>query len=259
MAFTFGGALGTAQSKGTGNTVTITTGATAPVGSLVVVCIGVDNVATTDGDHGEVVSVVDSAGNTYIKAGEWTNGQGAAGEGATVAVYQSVLAAQLTSGGTITVTLGANVDARSAIAGYWTIGKASVAVAGLATQATDGADPAAMTLADLPSREYLFIGAHAYKGPYGSDSYAADGAFSVIADAGSGAFGIGTTGGGAVTNQSVGAGYRILTGTGTSYDATIANNRDSAGLFIALYEVDEELIEALFRGMARGHSRKMGR
>ena len=243
MAFTFGGALGTAQSKGTGNTVTITTGATAPVGSLVVVCIGVDNVATTDGDHGEVTSVVDSAGNLYLKAGEHTNAQGAAGGGSTVAVWQSVLAAQLSSGGTITVTLGANVGARSTVAGYWTIGKAGVAVAGLATQATDGADPATLTLADLPSREYLCIGAGSYEGPYGSDSYAADGAFSAIADAGSGAFGIGTTGGEAVTNQSVGAGYRILTGTGTSYDATIASNRDSAGLLVALYEVDVAVIQ----------------
>lgn len=243
MAFTFGGALGTAQSKGTLNVVTITTGATAPVGSLVVVCIGVDNVATTDGDHGEVTSVVDSAGNLYLKAGEHTNAQGAAGGGSTVAVWQSVLAAQLSSGGTITVTLGANVGARSAIAGYWTIGKAGVAVAGLVTQATDGADPATLTLADLPSREYLCIGAGSYEGPYGSDSYAADGAFSAIADAGSGAFGIGTTGGEAVTNQSVGAGYRILTGTGASYDATIASNRDSAGLLVALYEVDVAVIQ----------------
>ena len=238
MAFAFGGALGTAQSKGTGNTVAITTGATAPVGSLVVVCIGVDNVATTDGDHGGVTSVVDSAGNLYLKAGEHTNGQGTAGGGSTVSVWQSALDTQLSSGGTITVTLGSSVGARSAIAGYWTIGKSGVAVAGLVTQATDGADPAALTLADLPLREYLCIGAGSYEGPYGSDSYAADGAFSAIADAGSGAFGIGTTGGGAVTNQSVGAGYRILTGTGASYDATIASNRDSAGLLVALYEVD---------------------
>src|ERR1041384_4789690 len=102
MAFASLNTLGSNQNKTSGNSIAVTTTAAAESGHLVVVIVAIDNTGTGDGDNSEVNSISDSAGgNTWTKAREFTNGQGAANAGATVSVWFSVLTNQINSGGTI--------------------------------------------------------------------------------------------------------------------------------------------------------------
>ncbi len=143
MAFASVGIIGTSQSSTADqSSFVMTTTNTLEAGNLGVICIGCDNNQTTDGDEGAVTGVVDSAGNTWSKAHEHTNGQGAAKAGATVGMWYVVAGAQLTGGGTITVSLSNNTsrDKTCATAFEYTIGAGkTVQVEATNQLATDGA------------------------------------------------------------------------------------------------------------------------
>lgn len=229
MAFGSVGTIGTASS-GTLNqaSLVLTTGATAEAGNLVVVLIAVDNTGTTDADHSEISGVADSAGNTWTKAREFTNGQGTAQTGATVSAWFSQLANQLTSGGTITAsfTTAASADATAMSAWEFTA-SAAVSVASATELAGDAADPAAITLSGLASKEYLFIHALAYEGG-AAVVFTQDADYTTITQAGQG---VGAAG------MVVYGGFRILTGTGDTVDVATDTDRDHAQVLIALEEV----------------------
>jgi hypothetical protein len=88
MAIASVGTLGTAVNTGNNQaSIVLTTSATLEAGNLGVIVISVDNNQTTDGDEGAVSGVVDSAGNTWLKGAEFTNGQGTAQTGATCSVW----------------------------------------------------------------------------------------------------------------------------------------------------------------------------
>jgi hypothetical protein len=104
-------------------------------GELGILVIAVDNLDATDGDFGVVQNVTDSAGNTWQKAGEFTNGQGSAAAGATVAIWYTVASATLPTTGSITITLRAALTAKAAIGRAYSIAAgSSVNVAATATQ-----------------------------------------------------------------------------------------------------------------------------
>ena len=86
----------------------VATSATLEAGNVGICVIASDEggAGTTNGDSGEIVSVVDAAGNVWIEAIEFCNMQSSTiNNGACVAVWWTRAATQLTSGANITVTL----------------------------------------------------------------------------------------------------------------------------------------------------------
>lgn len=213
------------SSKTAGTTVSTSTARTVAVGDVLVVIIGANNVGTADGDNSEVSSVTDNLGNTYLKAGEFTNAQGSAAAGATCSIWYS----QITTAGNATATATfANSIAAKVITGakFTASAGATISVVGLATLANDNADPGSMSISGLASQEYLFIRGFASETTVNTPTVTSG--YSNI-DA------IGTSGGGAATNMSAAGESRITTGTGSTSDPTYTN-ADTASVFVALKE-----------------------
>lgn len=229
MAFGSGGSIGTNASGTINQTATVlTTTQVVEVGELAAVLVSSDNHATTDADHSEVSGVVDSAGNTWDKYGEFTNGQGTIQTGATVSLWGKRLGIQLPSGGTVTASF-TNASSRdaTAISGWkFTVGN-PVSVAALSTAVGDGADPAAIVISGLPSKEYLFLWAIGLEAQL-SVTITQDADYTAITHAGQGSGAAGSC---------VGGGFRIFTGTGDTVDAATSLGRDHAQVFVALQEV----------------------
>ena len=223
--WTFNNGIGGNNSKAAGTTVVITTTATVIVGKLIVVFTGWDNTDIKDVSTTRL-TVSDSAGNTYTQAKDFVNGEGAAGDGAHAAIFYSKVTAQLASGGTITVTSDTSRTAKAAAACYFTFtGGGVVSVAGSATNATDGADPAAMTISSLTSKKYLWLGCAAREGV--STGVANDADYASCINT------VGTSGGSAVSNMSVHGAYRVFTGTTDTYDMGWTS-ADFAQVYVAL-------------------------
>lgn len=231
MAFAAVGTLGTVQSA-TANqsTLVLTTSATLEAGNLGVIVIAVDNNQTTDGDESAVTGVVDSAGNTWTKGAEFTNGQGGAQAGATCSLWYKVAGTQLTSGGTITVSFSNNTvrDAAAATAHEFTIGAgATVSVEG--TPATQADDNAAITSFGTTTAniECLRICGGAEEGVQTLSTWSQGGWTQMSKN--------GTTGGGAAGNMGVQAMFKISTGTADNAGGTGALC-DRAAVYVALKE-----------------------
>jgi hypothetical protein len=233
MAFSAVTALGTAGVDTGGGNCVITTSADAEVGRLVVVLIGKDNVATADGTGSEITSVVDSTGaNTYVSAGRFVNGQGAANAGAYVDVYYSVIASQLNSGGTITITKSTDVDC-CATAYKATMGAGStVAVSQVQTQANDNADAASLATSSLANVEHLHIRAVASEYENANNLTVTDGTWTVLQGV------ISSTAGLPAVNMRIDGEYKISTSTGETSDPTMpSSTADRANVLIAFTEV----------------------
>src|SRR5262245_26190384 len=102
--------------------------ANASVGDLIIVAAAFDNPGTTDGDHSDVSSVTDSAGNTYTKLREYTNGNGSVSTGAVVWLGYCILTNAIVSGTTTWTVNFANqpqTGANALTAERYTIGAGS--------------------------------------------------------------------------------------------------------------------------------------
>lgn len=234
MAWTSVGTLGAVAVKAANQTsLLLGTGATAEAGNVVVVVVVVDNAGTADGDNADITSITDSVGgNTWTKAKEFTNAQGAAGAGTCVSVWFSKLANEIPFNGGITANFASAtaVDAAAMTAWEFTIGAGNVVtVKGSADLADDGVDPSAITVSGLTSQEYLWVHGLGAEGP-DNDAYTWDADYSQFsAD--------GTTGGAAASNQHVRGGFRIFTGTADTVDVTSTTaDRDYAQVLAALLE-----------------------
>ena len=222
--------LSSAESLVSGTTLAITTGVLAPVGGCIIVSTAWDNTDTADGETTRL-SCTDSAGNTYTKAVEFTNGQGAAAAGATVAVFFTDVTVDLPVGGTITVTCDTARTVKVAAARWFdkTVRTNTTTAISYQTNAGDAADPASMTISGLPSREYLFFHAVGLEGlttdviTYSTNYTSTNGD--------------GTNNGGAAdTNMNVRSEWRVLNWTGDSVDMGVSVARDYAQVFIAFRE-----------------------
>lgn len=234
MAIASVGTLGSVQSK-TANqaSLVLTTSATLEAANVGVILIAVDNNAAVDGDEGAVTGVVDSAGNTWSKLGEFTNAQTGAQLGATISVWMVKATTQLTSGGTITASFNntASRDASAATAWEYTVGaNKTLGVEGTnATLANDAADPGSMNVTTA-NISCLRIRASAGENNNTTTNWTKTAAFTSNFDAN------GTTGGGAATNMQVRGEWLISTSTGQASDPTQAS-ADWASIYIALKEV----------------------
>lgn len=229
MAFASIGTIGTGNSTATDTTLSLTTSAAAEAGNLVILCIGLDNHQTTDGQTSEISSVSDPNSNTWTKLGEFCNGQGAANDGATVSVWSSVITTTIASSSVITITL-ANSKARKCVSGWeFSLGASSVSVAGtLQTLANDAADPGSMSISGLSSKEYLFLRATASE-TADTTAVTTTASYTLITKAS--ASGAGT----AADQMSVFGEFRILTGTGDTSDPAYVS-ADHASVYMAIQE-----------------------
>lgn len=196
-------------------------------GELGVISIALDNVGTTDGDLSEVTSVTDTAGNTWIKAVEFTNGNGAAAAGATCSCWYTLATATLSAGGTITVnTSGA--PARKAITGHVFSYNSTITNVGSSTRADDAADAGSITVTPSSgSREHLYIRATACEST--NISYTPSTNFTAMDHTNSTTFGIG----GSAKNMGARGEYRIVTNSSDSTDPT-TSTANHASVMVAL-------------------------
>jgi hypothetical protein len=219
------------QKPGANNSWTITTTGVLNAGELGVIVLALDNTNTSDGDQNIVSSVTDSAGNTWSKAAEHQNGQsGQTLPGGTIcSIWYVVATSTLNSGGTISVSFAANLDARAATHWAFTKGASTtISVGGANTVQGDGINLPSLTLSGLTSREYLWIRGSSCE--TSSDSYVASTNFTAftVTNAKS-------TGGASATNQCARGEYRIATATSQTTDPD-QGNFDSASILVAFYE-----------------------
>ena len=241
MAWTSVGSIGGAQHTGSQNTVVMTTNATAVAGSVVVISVAINNTSTTDGNTTEVSSITDSVGgNTWTKAREFCNSQGAAAAGATVAMFFSILTNQIASGQTITANLANNINKKALAAWNFTVGSGNSAeVATAVDLPDDGGDFGSMTISSLNSQEYLF-----YRGSASETNTS----FVLTPTTSYTAVPKQTTAGGSSpTNIACYGEWIIATGTGHTSNPSYGLNHDQAHVFVAFREVagSPDVTEAL--------------
>jgi len=207
--------------------------ATINAGRLAILILALDNRSTADGQTSDVTNVTDTKGNTWTKAGEYTNTVGgAAADGATVAVWYSVITTQLTTSDTITTTYSGAVVAKGALCEVFSMGAVStVSIAGtVQVLANDNADAGSMTISGLSSAEYLFFRAIASETDTRTMS-ATTASYTTTTGVLSG------TGGSEKGHMAGTIEYRILTGTSSTSDPTMTDTTaDRASLFIAFKE-----------------------
>ncbi len=220
----------TANSKTAGTSLTCTVATeNMEAGKVAILWAGMDNVQTTDGNSTDYTSVQDSASNTWTKLREFTNGQGAAAGGATVCLFYSKLATQLTSG-TSTITLNhSSLTARGIVVKEFQITSGNVvSIVGTPQDlANDAADPGSMTVGSLTNSEHLFLRATALERATGGTWRATTNFTSSTCN--------GSNAGGAASNMDACGEFRILTGTTATSDPT-GTAVDCASVFLAVDE-----------------------
>ena len=236
MAIAYIGSSGfiVAQNETSQNTITSATlPNTIQVGRLVVIAAAINNIATADGETSDITSITDTKENLWIKAGEFTNTVGgAAGDGATCAIWYSLITTELTTSDTITVNFSANTTAKVIFGRVFSLIAGNTVIAtSLQTLANDNADAGSMTISGLNSLEYLFYRAIASE----TDVFTWTLTSGYNANAQGGQSG---TGGSEKNHMSVNSEFRILTGTSSTSDPTMTDTTaDRASLFIAFYEL----------------------
>jgi len=231
-AFTSLSTGGSASSTSSTNTLIINTGITFAVGEFYVALIAMDNLTTTDTNSNNVTSIVDTGGNTWTKAREWTNGNGTAATGATVAAFYCLVTVAMDSDGGDTITTNFSSAITSKAIKLWRFSVAAGStflVAGNATDvATDASTPPSMAISSLTSGEYLFLRAEAAESNSATE-WTVSSSYTNIpvvkADTGT-----------AGTSMEVRGEFRILTGTGSTSAPTLSGNVDRADIFLAIKE-----------------------
>ncbi len=218
--------IGTTQNKTAGTTTVLTTTAAVPAGALIGIWYSVDG----DGANanGEIESVTDSAGNTYV-VGEAVS-QGTTNAGVAGGIYYAKNATSLASGSTITLNwTGASSPAAKSVSAFYVEGidtTSPLDVIGTATGTST--TPSVSTSATTTQADVLTIGIVAREGPSG-DTFTQDASPAyatppVI---------VGTSGGGATSNVTLAGGRFIESATGVkTYNPTLGTSRDWAAVIV---------------------------
>lgn len=228
MALSDLGSLGTANHKTSSTGIAITTTQATAVGDIVTVQVATDNSVSTVGETSTHTSVTDTAGNTYTKVGEQTNGTGGANAGVTLSVWRSVHTSALASGDSITFARSGSVSAKAMSARRF--GRTSGSTLSYPTPQTNAQTgvPAPLTISGMTaSIEKLMVRCAAVESNAASITTETSG-WTLGND-------IGTSGGSAATNVSTRAEYLI--GTGTSYTSEPSgNNLQGCSIMFAVVE-----------------------
>jgi hypothetical protein len=223
---------GTVSTAGqdTGTALVITQGATAhPVGAVAFAIISSDNINTTEADHSEVVSVVDSKGNSWQKVLELTNGNGSAKAGVTHAVWKSTLDAAIASADTVTITFSADPGVSTAVLVSFTVAEGNTLVNGAtpAVATVDLANGVSRSVAGLSSKERLYLFTAGAENAAGVHFVSSNFTLLTAATQGTGTTGIKTT-----------SEYRVNTSTGETAGTTMGT-ADWVEFFFALEEAPD--------------------
>ena len=228
-AFATVGTFCTAQSKTAQDPYTFTTSAQLDQNNLGIIVVATDNLTGTDGNNNEHVGITDAASNSWTKAREFTNGQGAAAAGVTVSVWYSKAGANLASGGNVTVDFSGSITAKAVTCWEFTMDTTKVIqVDGGADLANDGADAGAITLSGLANIEHLWLRGTGVEN--NGTTYTASTNYTTFTHTSS------TTSGNPVASNIGARGeLRVFTGTSDSTDPTTAA-ADNASAMVVLSE-----------------------
>lgn len=231
MAWASVGNLNTGQNKASSTQVVSgTIGIAMNVGDVIVVSIAADNFSTTDGDNSEVSSVTASTGtNVFVKAGEFTNGNGVAAAGITSSLWFCVLTSALATTATIRANFNNAIVAKGiSVWGFTKAAGSNVQVEAKVTTVNDAsATLSNATISGLRNTEHLF---------FRSVASAVTG-FGFTATTNYTALGVNTTTGStADTNIQVAGEFRILSATTDTSSCAPTGTGDRAAVYIALTE-----------------------
>ena len=226
------GTLGTANDTTADTSFTLTPSATLNSGNIGILIIAKDNEGTTDTSNDECDEPTDSVGNTYTKLREYTNGNGAADAGATVCVFFTKATTDLTTAGTVTMTVTTN-SVKAATFWEFTIGAGNtIQIAGTPGDlAEDSVQNAGLiAISGLDSKEYLFVRGTAIEYNQTGTSIPTA-SHTEITEV--------TANTGTIDTSMLATGeFRILTNTAdTSNPTGDTGNRDYSSTFLALEEV----------------------
>jgi hypothetical protein len=210
----------------TSTDIVVTMGATVEAGNLIVALISKNNENTTDGDHSEVIDLSDTKGNTWVKAGEYTNGQGSAAAGVTAAVWYTKVTTELVNGvDEVTVNCAGSTDKCVQLWEFTITGNPTVAA--VTPQVVDGANGyGSAAISGLASAERLYIRALA-KEVNSTSSITPTANFTAMTNTRS------RNNTAAVISRGE---FRINTSTGETSNPTHAISGDAASVFVAIGE-----------------------
>ena len=230
MAIASVGTLGTGASGTSSNSFTITTTAALEAGNTGIVAVSSDNTSTgADGDGGEITSVTDSAGNTWVKLGEYGNNNGSAAAGAVAAVWMTRAQFTLASSGTITINFVSNRTDKCACAWeFTTAGGGLILVSGPVTpDAVDASNGfGSVSISGLSSLSRLYFRGLSKEANTTTDITPST-SFTAISP---------TRSRNNAAAVIVRGEFRINTSTGETSNPTLAVSGDTAGVFVALEE-----------------------
>jgi len=229
---------------GAGNGSSSSTLAFSPVvtwtaGNLFLLCIVFDNVSTTVSNSNDCTGVTDTKSNTWSKAHERTQSNGAAADGCTVAVFYSKLTASILTSDTITVQFSASVTDKISVAAEFTIGGTPALETTKDQHSLAGNGYGSNVIGSLSSIERLYA---MYGGKESNSVNALDAlstSFSALSNARSrnNAAAVRTSGE-----------YRINTSTGETSNPTHTISADTASVFIAISEATAGTLQDIIGG-----------
>ena len=244
MSFTVAGNYGNAAVAATASALTWTAqqAVTANSGFVVAVVASLNQV-TGDVSSG-IATEISGGGVTWVKLGEWTNGNAATNTGAMVAAFLARPTASDMTLSTLCVVKmvpqGRRIQLQSFKGNYAGTGEISIAAV-INRSNDDTGSLGAATISGLATREYMFLAAMGAEESVGAS-------FAEMANYTGNEQGTGTVAG---NQQRVRYAYRILTGTGDIYDPS-TEAVDIAQLYFALYEVSATLTASIHALLQKG-------
>lgn len=191
--------------------------------------VSADNVDTSDGNTNLVTSVDDDKLNQWVKLREFTNAQGNAGAGATVAIFYCIADQQVDSLGFININFGSNITAKAASCWEFTLAAdMALKIDSSSDKADDGVDPTSIAISGLSSASRLYIRCIAGETSNTSNLTVTTNFTAITNNQ--------TSGAAAASNMAVRAEFRINTSTGETSDPTWTS-ADHASTMLALSEV----------------------
>lgn len=234
MAFSAVTERGSASEKVSDTSLGVSPSAALTVGKIVVAVLAFDNIATADGATTTNDILTDTDGHVWTKAAERTSTLGVAADGVTGALWWTKVTAEIGIGDTVTFDVDSAVTAKVIGLFEVTVGAGqTIQLAGSAFAESDDTTAPALTISGLPSKEYWFLGV--WWRETNIITWTEDANYTNVYAA----EGIASTGGAGTTNVAINIGYRILTGTGDTFDPAGLSNTQNAGALLAFEEVAE--------------------
>lgn len=223
---------GNTSEKVSDTTLALTPSAGLAAGNYGVLLAVTDNVDTDEGVTNDLF-VTDTQGHTWTKIREQTEATGAGAAGITAAILIAPLTNGLTTGDSITLTVGASVTAKGLRLMELSVGAGNtLEVAAAEGNNASAATSYSVTISGLASVSRLYIGMTAIERDVANAAGQAnpDVDYTVLAD-------VGSTGGGDTSNVAARTGHRTLIGTGDTYDRSGFDAADRTNILVALEEV----------------------